>query len=165
MTDAHAYTPSHFARATELPPEVARYLDGADLIAKTQAVRLSTVDETGWPRAALLSAGDALALPGGAVRFLIFKDSATARNLLRDGRLVVTLALDGGMIELQCHVLPLAEASAADNLTAFEAKLETARLHKAPYADVTSGITFALHDPAAVEARWRRQIAALRAAK
>ena len=106
-----------------------------------------------------------LALPGGVIRFLVFKDSSTAQNLLRDGRLTITLALDGGMTELHCHVRPLEGAATEANLTAFEAKLEQARIHKAPYADVSSGITFALHHPDAVEARWRRQIEALRAAK
>jgi hypothetical protein len=33
-----------------------------------------------------------------------------------------------------------------------------------PYADVTSGITFSLHEPQAILRRWERQIAALRAA-
>ncbi len=35
MTEAHAYTPAQVARATELPSEVSRYLDSADLLAKT----------------------------------------------------------------------------------------------------------------------------------
>ncbi len=164
MTEAHAYTRAHDVRATEVPPEVSRYLDGTDLVAKTQAVRLSTVDETGWPRASLLSAGDMLALPGGVIRFLVFAESSTAKNLQRDGRLTVTLARDGGMCELLTHVRPLVQAPTEANLRAFEAKVETARFHKAPYAEVTSGITFALHDPDAVLDRWRRQIEALRAA-
>jgi len=42
--------------------------------------------------------------------------------------------------------------------------VETVRIHKAPYAAITSGITFALHEPEAVLARWQRQISALRLA-
>ena len=42
--------------------------------------------------------------------------------------------------------------------------METARMHVEPYAAVTSGVTFILHDPQAVLPRWQRQIAALRAA-
>jgi hypothetical protein len=144
---------------------VIRYLDGSDLLAKTQAVRLSTVDEKGWPRASLLSAGDMLALPGGLVRFLIFKDSSTAKNLLRDRRLTMTFAFDGGMSELLTHADLLASSSVAPNLALFEARLEAARFHKAPYADVASGITFALNDPKSVLGRWQGQIEALRAAK
>ena len=50
-----AYIPPHVTTAKTVPPEVARYLDGTDLLAKTQALRLSTVDAAGWPHAALLS--------------------------------------------------------------------------------------------------------------
>jgi hypothetical protein len=49
-------------------------------------------------------------------------------------------------------------------LAFFEAEVETVRQHIAPYADVTGGITFSLHEPQAVLPRWQRQIAALRAA-
>ena len=66
MTKAHTYTSARCDPADELPLEVLRYLDGAGLVSKSQAVQLSTVDETGWPRASLLSAGDMLAQRGGS---------------------------------------------------------------------------------------------------
>jgi hypothetical protein len=50
------------------------------------------------------------------------------------------------------------------SLSLFEAEAERVRVHVAPYADVTGGITFTLHEPTAVLDRWQRQIAALRAA-
>ena len=68
----HAYTPPHASAANAVPAEVARYLDGTDLLAKTQALRLSTIDAAGWPHASLLSAGDMLALPTGRIRFVVF---------------------------------------------------------------------------------------------
>ena len=49
-------------------------------------------------------------------------------------------------------------------LAMFEAEVQETRTHAAPYADVTNGVTFRLHDPEAVLARWERQIAAMRAA-
>jgi hypothetical protein len=58
--------------STELPAQVAHYLDGNDLLAKTQSLRLSTVDAEGWPHALLLSAGDMLAAPSGRIRFVVF---------------------------------------------------------------------------------------------
>jgi hypothetical protein len=61
MTNAaHAYTPPEKTGSTALPEQVDRYLDGNDLAAKTQALRISTVDAEGWPHASLLSAGDML---------------------------------------------------------------------------------------------------------
>ena len=159
----HMYTPPQDAGAG-VPAEVAQYLDGTDLLAKTQALRLSTVDSSGWPHAALLSAGDMIVLPPGRIRFVIFAESATTANLVRNGRVTLTMALDGGMCELRMRARHLAPSSADVLLAVFEAEVESARKHVAPYADVTSGLTFSLHDPQAVLARWERQIAAMRAA-
>jgi hypothetical protein len=40
----HVYDSPQVMTAKKVPPKVARYLDGTDLLAKTQALRLSTVD-------------------------------------------------------------------------------------------------------------------------
>ena len=64
MTEAeHTYTPPR--RADRIPTGAA-YLDGTDLLSKTQALRLSTVDADGWPHASLLSAGDMLCRRAGS---------------------------------------------------------------------------------------------------
>jgi hypothetical protein len=160
----HAYTPPQARAANAVPAEVARYLDGTDLLAKMQALRLSTIDAAGWPHASLLSAGDMLALPSERIRFVLFPTSGTAANLARDGRLTLTLSLDGGMCELRLRAHRLIHSPPDIPLTFFEAEVESARTHVAPYASVTNGVTFALHEPQAVLPRWQRQIAALRAA-
>ena len=159
---AHTYVPPRIEAAP--PPPVAHYLDGTNLLQKTQALRLSTIDPDGWPHAALLSAGDMLILPSGRLRFVIFPKSTTTANLMRDGRLTVSLALDEGIWDMRLKARRLAHTSPDVPLAFFEAELESARLHRAPYAAVTSGIIFALHEPDAVLPRWQRQIAALRAA-
>jgi hypothetical protein len=165
MTEAeHAYKPLPHIASTSLPAAVARYLDGTDLLEKTQALRLSTVDAAGWPHAALLSAGDMVALPSERIRFALFPQSATTANLARDGRLTLTLSLDGGMCEVRLRARRLAHSSPEVPLAFFEAEVEAVRNHVAPYAAVTHGITFALHEPQAVLPRWKRQIAALREA-
>ena len=159
---AHTYVPPRIEAAP--PPPVAHYLDGTNLLQKTQALRLSTIDPDGWPHAALLSAGDMLILPSGRLRFVIFPNTTTTANLMRDGRLTVSLALDEGIWDMRLKARRLAHTSPDVPLAFFEAELESARLHRAPYAAVTSGIIFALHEPDAVLPRWQRQIAALRAA-
>ncbi len=165
MSEAeHQYTPPEIALAAALPPGVSSFLDGTNLLAKTQALRLATVDTAGWPHASLLSAGDALALPPQGIRFAVFGQSATAENLRRDGRLALTLSFDGGMHELRMRARPISNPNSGLPLAFFEAALETARFHKAPYATVTSGVSFALHKPDAVLPRWQCQINALRAA-
>ena len=59
---ANVYTPPQVVSGIDVPAGVLNYLNGEDLLSKTQALRLSTVDPDGWPKAALLSAGDVLAL-------------------------------------------------------------------------------------------------------
>jgi Pyridoxamine 5'-phosphate oxidase len=158
---AHAYTLSLDA-SRQLPPALQQYLDGTGLLGKTQALRLATVDAAGWPHAALLSAGDALAVSAQKLRFALFAQSQTAANLARDGRLVLTLVLDRGLCEVRLQARRLAPDDGP--LALFEGTVEAVRHHAAPYADVTGGITFSLHQPDAVQARWQRQIAALKAA-
>jgi hypothetical protein len=161
---AHAYTAPETTGSTELPAQVARYLDGNDLLTKTQALRLSTVDAEGWPHASLVSAGDMLALPSGRIRFVVFPQSTTTANMMRDGRVTVTLSLDGGMCELRMTCRRLAHGSSDIPLAFFEGELIKVRVHKAPYAAVSGGVTFTLHEPQSVLPRWQKQIAAMKAA-
>jgi hypothetical protein len=112
MSDAdHTYIRPHTANTTTPPAQVAGSLDGTDLLAKTQALRISTVDAEGWPHASLLSSGDMLAMPSGRIRFVVFSQSTTTSNLMRDGRVPITLSLDGGMCELRMRFRRLAHAS------------------------------------------------------
>jgi hypothetical protein len=161
---AHAYTVPETNGSAELPAEVASYLDGNDLLAKTQALRLSTIDAEGWPHASLLSAGDMLALPSGRIRFVVFPQSTTTANMMREGRATVTLSVDGGMCELRMKCRRLANASSDIPLVFFEGELIKVRVHKAPYAAVSGGITFSLHEPQSVLPRWQKQIAAMKTA-
>jgi hypothetical protein len=163
MSDTtHVYVRPDAASSTVLPPQLAKYLDGTDLLAKTQALRLSTVDAEGWPHASLLSAGDMLAMPPGRIRFLVFAESTTTANITRDNRVTMTLSLDGGMCELRMKCRRLAQLSPATPLACFEADLTGVRMHKAPYATVSGGVTFALHEPQSVLQRWQKQIDAMR---
>ena len=148
----------------EIPEGVARYLDGTDLLTKTQALRLSTVDPDGWPHAALLSAGDMVMMPSGISALPFSRNRRVTSNLDREGRLTIALSLDGGICELRLRSRRLAHATPDVPLAFFEAEVETVRHHVAPYAAVTGGVEFSLHDPQSVLPRWQRQITALRAA-
>jgi len=157
----HVYTPP--GRGTrQLPDALLSYLNGTQLLHKTQALRLSTVDAAGWPHAALLSAGDALAVSPQRLRFALFAQSTTAANLARDPRVTLTLSLDCGMCEVRLHVQRL--GSDDGPLALFEGSVDEVRTHVAPYADLTSGLSFTLHQPEAVHTRWLRQLAALKSA-
>jgi hypothetical protein len=74
------------------------------------------------------------------------------------------MALDDGMCSLRLRARKCGQGMPELSLAFFEAEeVERVRLHRAPYADVTGGISFTLHEPSAVLNRWHRQIAALRA--
>jgi hypothetical protein len=103
-------------------------------------------------------------MPSGRMRFAIFPQSTVTSNLEREGRLTIALSLDGGICEMKLRCRRLAHSFAEVPLAFFEADVESVRQHVAPYANVTGGVTFALHDPTTVLPRWQRQIAALRAA-
>jgi Pyridoxamine 5'-phosphate oxidase len=165
MSDSeHSYTPPQTGASKTVPDIVRRYLDGQDLLGKTQALRLSTVDSDGWPHASLLSAGDVVAVSPERLRFAVFRESTTTANLVRDGRVTLTMSMERGMCELRLRARPLSKTSSDVPLALFEAQVEQVRMHVAPYADVVSGITFELHKPNEVRERWERQIAALRSA-
>ncbi|MBV9673075.1 MAG: pyridoxamine 5'-phosphate oxidase family protein [Verrucomicrobia bacterium] len=159
----NVYTHSDVLPEDDILAGVLNYLNGEELLSKTQALCLSTVDAEGWPKAALLSAGEILALPNGHLRIALFASSDTVANLERDGRLTLSLAHNGGMCSLRLRARKCRQGMPELSLAFFEAEIERVRLHRAPYADVTGGISFALHEPSAVLNRWRRQIEALRA--
>lgn len=161
ITD-QSYTPARDISPADIPAGVSSFLNGEDLLSKTQAVRLSTTDADGWPRASLLTAGEILVLPDGSVRFAVFRQSGTAANLARDGRATLSMSLDGGICEVRLRATACGHQVPEGPLAYFKAEVDAARLHVATYADVTSGVTFALHDPSAGLLRWQQQVAALR---
>jgi hypothetical protein len=60
-----SWTWAHGRSGNDIPAGVLNYLNGEDLLSKTQALRLTTIDADRSPKAALLSAGDVVALPNG----------------------------------------------------------------------------------------------------
>lgn len=160
-----------------LPEQVARYLDGADLLGRAgQAFRLSTVDESGWPHGAQLSVGEVLAANPHHLHLCIWSHSATCRNLMRTGRATLSLVLDGAVFEIRLLATPVAAppdcapigassaAHPADEpqLAFFRATVESTEEHRAKYADVTTGVSYRLRSPDEVLARWAAQISLLR---
>ncbi len=76
--------------------------------------------------------------------------------------MTLTLALDRGLCEVRLHTRRLAPD--AGPLALFEGAVDQVRTHLAPYADLSSGLSFTLHQPEAVHTRWLRQLAALNSA-
>ncbi|MFK8258468.1 pyridoxamine 5-phosphate oxidase [Erwinia sp. AnSW2-5] len=150
--------------ATTLPDALLDLLDGSLPASHLhQAIRLSSVGENGWPYAAQLSLGEIIARSPGELLFAIWPQSTTTRNLQRDGKITLALVLDGAVIEIQALATQREGTLTALELAVFSAEVKQVIAHRAPYATVTSGLTFTLNDEAAALIRWREQIAALKA--
>ncbi|MBV9483988.1 MAG: hypothetical protein JO249_25050 [Acidobacteria bacterium] len=106
---------------------------------RTQALRLSTVGIEVWPQATLLSAGAALALSSGHIRFAIFPNSGTAANLVRDGRLTLSLSLDGGMCELGMRARRCGQGTEEVPLAFFEVEVERSVCMSHPMRTLRAG--------------------------
>jgi hypothetical protein len=145
-----------------LPAEVVALLDGSDLEDRVGlTVELITTGGDGWPRVALLSAGEVLATDDSRIRLALWPDSCTTANLTRTGRGVLALVHDGTAFTVRVETgrgpdLP-------GPLAAFDGRVAGVRRDEVGYARLTGGITFELPEAAGVVARWRDTIAALRA--
>ncbi|MBD8214346.1 pyridoxamine 5-phosphate oxidase [Erwinia persicina] len=150
--------------ATHLPDALLALLDGSlPASHRHQAIRLSSVGDNGWPYAAQLSLGEIIARSPGELLFAIWPDSTTTRNLRRDGKMTLALVLEGAVVEVQAQATLRDETLTDLALVVFHAEVKQVIAHRAPYATVTSGLTFHLKDEAAALMRWQQQIAALRA--
>lgn len=147
-----------------LPSALLTLLDGSlPESHRHQAIRLSSVGENGWPYAAQLSLGEIIASSPNELLFAIWPESTTTRNLKRDGRITLALVLNDAVVEIQALAEPRPETLTDLKLAVFSAEIKQVIAHRAPYATVTSGLTFSLNDEAAALARWREQITALKA--
>ena len=147
-----------------LPATLIALLDGSLPDSHlNQAIRLSSVGSNGWPYAAQLSVGEIIALSPQQLRFAIWPGSTTTANLARDGKMTLALVNDGAVIEIQALAKKREEAITDLQLAVFDAEVHQVVIHRAPYATVVSGVTFSLKDEAAAVARWRQQIAQLKA--
>lgn len=150
--------------ATTLPEDVLALLDGSLPASHLhQAIRLSSVGENGWPYAAQLSLGEIIARSPQELLFAIWPQSTTTRNLQRDGKITLALVLDGAVMEIQALATQRKETLTDLALAVFSAEVKQVIAHRAPYATVTSGLTFSLNDEAGALTRWHEQIAALKA--
>lgn len=147
-----------------LPSGLLALLDGSLPVShRHQAIRLSSVGSNGWPYAAQLSVGEIIALSPQQLRFAIWPGSTTTANLTREGKMTLALVDDGAVIEIQALAQKRDETITDLQLTVFDAAVQQVVIHRAPYATVTSGVTFSLKDEAVAIARWQQQIAQLKA--
>jgi flavin reductase (DIM6/NTAB) family NADH-FMN oxidoreductase RutF len=146
-----------------LPPIIVGHLDGTELRTRAvQAFRLSTVDAEGWPHGAQVSVGEVLATDPGTLHLCLWPGSGSTANLRRDGRATLSMVLDGAIWEIRLHAVAATPPAGAPELAYFRATVESVQEHRAKYAEVTAGVSYRLHSPDEVLARWEAQLDALR---
>jgi hypothetical protein len=142
-------------------PLLRAFFDGRDLDGKcTLAAYVITVDGDGWPHSAMISAGELLISERDA-RLALWARSRSTANLIAGGRLVLVVVLDGAAVRARFE---FRKVDGDETLTYFLGSLVDADADTAPYADLVSGVRFALLDPPAAIDRWRetlRRLAAL----
>jgi hypothetical protein len=148
------------AMSTELPPAWVDQFNGSNLDDKLHvAALLGTVDDTGWPHIAYLSAGEVLAHDAQRISLALWATSHSTTNLRRVGQGVLHAVAESAIWETRL----LAHARAdTDALVIFDTRVISIRRHAAPYAEVVSLIGFRLNDPATTLDRWQRQIERMR---
>jgi hypothetical protein len=129
-------------------------------------VLLLTVDAEGWPRVAMLSAGEVLVTAPRAVSLALWPGSASTANLRRAGRATLATVHAGAGWYLRCRALRERDLllPSGRRLTGFDLRVEEVLEDVVPYAELTGGIGFRLAEPAPVLAAWREAVAAMRSA-
>jgi hypothetical protein len=149
----------------DLPGAVVGLLDGADLDARVGlAIELITVDVDGWPRVALVSAGEVLAMGPATVALALWPGSRTTANLERAGRALLAFVDGGAAWRIALDARRVADVEAPERRAVFAARVADVRRDEVANARLTSGITFELPDRSEVLGRWRSTLTAIREA-
>jgi hypothetical protein len=121
------------------------------------AAYLVTVGEDGWPHAAMLSVGELVVRANGACGLAMWARTRTTANLLRTSQATLLSVVDGQAVraKLQVTRVPGGMAAGPVELTYFTGVVAESVAESAPYAQLTAGVRFSLHDRDSVVLRWQ----------
>ena len=128
----------------ELTEALFSRLGGAEVDAhEGKIIPIFTTDESGWPHPALLSYYEIVAQSRALLDMALWKDSTTAANLRRTGKVTVMISdhsvnyyLKGSVCELQ-H-----EMAGAPQVSRFQVRLEQVIEDQEANAEITTGLTY-----------------------
>jgi hypothetical protein len=129
---------------TELPPELLQRLGGAAIEAQEgKIIPIFTIDEDGWAHPALLSYYEVIAKSASTLDMALWKNSSTANNLRKTGKITLMLSdfktnyyLKGRVSELEY------EMTGAAPVSRFRVALEQVIEDQEPNAEITTGLTY-----------------------
>ncbi|KOY13369.1 hypothetical protein [Paenibacillus xylanivorans] len=149
---------------TQLGPEWMKWFNGENLEQKQhEAMQLLTVSEDGWPHQAMVSMGEVIAVTPNLMRLALWSGTQTSMNMSRTGKATLIAVYQQSLLSIRLDVTLLpALMEAVHPRDRFEAQVINIRVDHAPYAEITSGITFQLKDESGAITRWGETIEELR---
>jgi hypothetical protein len=128
----------------QLPPPLFERLGGAQIEAhEGKIIPICTIDDAGWAHPALLSYYEIVAKNTATLDTAVWKDSSTARNLRRAGKITIMVSdhrvnyyLKGSVRELEYQMTGAAPVSR------FRISLEEVIEDQEANAQITTGLTY-----------------------
>ncbi len=110
---------------------------------ESKIIPIFTLDDLGWPHPALLSYYEVVAKNSSTVDLALWKDSSTANNLRRLGKVTLMITDKGINYYLKGSVKELeAEMAGAPQVSRFRIATEQLLEDQEPNAEITSGMTY-----------------------
>jgi len=149
-----------------IPEALTPLLDGND-IAGNEGLTFLLLTSTaeGWPHLAMLSVGEVLLAGERQLAVALWRGSTAAGNLARGGQATLALVHQGAGYSLRCRAREQSDLELGEHgrLAFFELEVQDVLEDVAPYAELTSGVSFRLKDPSQVIPRWKDTVEAMRA--
>jgi hypothetical protein len=106
-------------------------------------IPILTLDEAGWPHPALLSYYEVVAKNSTTLDIALWKDSSTAKNLRRAGKITLLISDKGANFYLKGSVTELqAEIPGVPLQSRFRITVEQLLEDQEPNAEITTGMTY-----------------------
>jgi hypothetical protein len=130
---------------SELSEALLKRLSGAAIAShEGKIIPVFTLDDSGWPHPALLSYYEIVAKNAATLEMAIWKDSSTANNLRRVGKISLMITDEGVNFYIKGRVKELEkEMSGAPQVSRFQISIEQLLEDQEPNAHITSGMTYA----------------------
>ncbi len=142
-----------------LPAELTELFNGDHVDdACGQTFLLATIDEDHLPHLAMLGIGEVYAPSPTRINLALHSVTGSRRALATSRHGLLSVVRGGAAHQIRLHVRS-EHLGDSDRITCFTTEVVDARQDLAPYATLTSGVTFELRgDPDQTLARWRRQV-------
>jgi hypothetical protein len=128
----------------ELTPALLQRMGGADIEAhEGKIIPIFTIDEAGWAHPALLSYYEIVAKSPATLDMALWKNSSTANNLRKSGKITLMVSDRGVNYYLKGSVKELQfEMRGAAPVSRFRVTLEQVIEDQEPNAEITTGMTY-----------------------